>query len=79
MMKKRDGMSLSDGKIFMEDIEKQQNLNARRTEKHYQNVNTFNKYVGQDNILRVCARLGGFNWIYFRGDRFTKHPAFLEK
>ena len=26
-------MSLSDGKIFMEDIEKQQNLNARRTEK----------------------------------------------
>lgn len=43
------------------------------------NVNTFNKYVGQDNILRVCARLGGFNWIYFRGDRFTKHPAFLEK
>ena len=35
--------------------------------------------LGQDNILRVCARLGGFNWIYFRGDRFTKHPAFLEK
>ena len=43
------------------------------------NVNTFNKYVGRDDVLRVCARLGGFNWIYFRGDKFTKHPAFLKK
>lgn len=42
-------------------------------------MNTFNKYVGKNDVLRINARLGGINWRCFGGIDIEKHPAFIEK
>lgn len=43
-------------------------------------LDTFNKYVGKDNILYVHARIGGDNWTYFGADKtVAKQPWFIEK
>ena len=40
---------------------------------------TFNKYVGRNDVLYIHARIGGNNWNYYNGDQLTKEPWFLEK
>lgn len=42
-------------------------------------VETFNKYVGRDDILYIHARIGGGNWEYFGCRELEKRPWFLEK
>lgn len=44
-----------------------------------QSMETFNKYVGRQNVLYVHARIGGNNWAYFGGPEIARHPAFIEK
>lgn len=38
----------------------------------------WNKYVGQ-NVLYIHARIGGGNWLYYKGHELEKQPWFLEK
>ena len=40
---------------------------------------TFNKYVGRDDVLMVHARIGGGNWEYYGGPELAKQPWFIEK
>ena len=40
---------------------------------------TFNKYVGRDDVLYVHARIGGYNWIPYGGLEIKEHPVFIEK
>ncbi len=40
---------------------------------------TFNKYVGRDDVLLIHARIGGNNWAYYGGADIEKQPWFLEK
>ena len=39
----------------------------------------WNKYVGNENVLYIHARLGGNNWSYFECDELRKKPWFLDK
>lgn len=42
-------------------------------------METFNKYVGRDDVLYVHARIGSGNWLYYEGDKIEQQPWFLEK
>ena len=42
-------------------------------------ANTFNKYVGCEDVLYIHARIGGGNWLYYGGSEIEKQPWFLEK
>lgn len=42
-------------------------------------LETFNKYVGRDDVLYVHARIGGENWVYYGGEDLEKQPWFIEK
>lgn len=44
-----------------------------------QNLKTFNKYCGRDDVLYIHARIGGLNWDHFGGPEIAKQPWFLEK
>ena len=41
-------------------------------------ANTFNKYVGRDDILYIHARIGGGNWNYYH-QYVVNEPWFIEK
>lgn len=43
------------------------------------NLETFNKYVGCDDVLYIHARIGGYNWLSYGGSDIEKQPWFLEK
>lgn len=45
----------------------------------YKNIDTFNKYVGRDDVLYIHARIGGDNWLYYGGKELESQPWFLEK
>ena len=47
----------------------------RRYEKQY---NTFNKYVGREDVLYIHARIGGGNWPAYHSEVDTQ-PWFIEK
>ena len=43
-------------------------------------LETFNKYVGREDVLMIHARIGGNNWEYFEGPtKIANQPWFLEK
>ena len=43
-------------------------------------MDTFNKYVGRNDVLYIHARIGGNNWVYFGGpEKVASQPWFLEK
>lgn len=42
-------------------------------------MNTWNKYVGKENIIYIHARIGGPNWVYYGGIEISREPWFLEK
>jgi hypothetical protein len=42
-------------------------------------LQTFNKYVGREDVLYIHARIGGGNWGYFGGPDVARQPWFLEK
>lgn len=44
-----------------------------------QSTETFNKYVGRNDVLCVHARIGGGNWSYYGSPEITEHPAYLER
>ena len=44
-----------------------------------QQFETWNKYVGNPNILYIHARIGGWNWGDYGGSALAKQPWFLEK
>ena len=44
-----------------------------------QQMETFNKYAGRDDVLYIHARIGGANWINFGGLELAAQPWFLEK
>lgn len=51
--------------------------NKRAIRKQYE---TFNKYVGREDVLYIHARIGGNNWKYFDGPtKVANQPWFLEK
>ena len=41
--------------------------------------NMWNKYVGNENVLYIHARIGGNNWNNFDGNELAKSPWFLDK
>ena len=41
-------------------------------------VDTFNKYVGADDVLYIHARIGGGNWNYYKSEVIDK-PWFIER
>lgn len=41
--------------------------------------NTFNKYVGRDDVLYIHARIGGQNWLNYGGGELEAMPWFIEK
>lgn len=41
--------------------------------------NTWNKYVGKDDVLYIHARIGGNNWKFYGGPELARQPWFLEK
>ena len=42
-------------------------------------LETWNKYVGREDVLYIHARIGGENWNYYGGYLLEKEPWFLEK
>lgn len=42
-------------------------------------LETFNKYVGREDVLCVHARIGGGNWSCYGGREIEAQPWFLEK
>lgn len=40
---------------------------------------TFNKYVGRDDVLYIHARIGGMNWYAYGGNEISQKPWFIEK
>ena len=40
---------------------------------------TFNKYVGREDVLYIHARIGGRNWSHYGGADIEKQSWFLEK
>lgn len=42
-------------------------------------LQTFNKYVGREDVLYIHARIGGLNWDYYGGPDLARQPWFLEK
>lgn len=45
----------------------------------WKNLQTFNKYVGREDVLYIHARIGGENWSHYGGYNLEKEPWFLEK
>ena len=41
--------------------------------------NTWNKYVGRDDVLYIHARIGGNNWKFYGGPELARKPWFIEK
>ena len=58
-------------RILKFEIKKQKN----RIKKQF---DTFNKYVGRDDVLYIHARIGGGNWPTYR-DQVIYQPWFIEK
>lgn len=55
-------------------------LAIKRAEKRVRNqLNTFNKYVGRNDVLYIHARIGGPNWHFYDGKELEKQPWFIEK
>ena len=50
--------------------------NIRKFERY---VATWNKYCGCKGIIRIHARIGGGNWIYYDGPELSRHIWFIEK
>lgn len=42
-------------------------------------IETFNKYVGEIDVIMVHARLGGSNWEFYDCQELEKQPWFIEK
>ena len=42
-------------------------------------LDTFNKYAGRDDVLYIHARVGGGNWYYYDCKELESKPWFLEK
>lgn len=42
-------------------------------------LETFNKYVGREDVLYIHARIGGRNWLFYGGEDIAQQPWFLEK
>lgn len=42
-------------------------------------LRTFNKYVGQKDVLMIHARIGGPNWVDYGGSMLTMEKWFIEK
>ena len=42
-------------------------------------IDMWNKYVGNANVLYIHARIGGCNWNYYAGNELAKSPWFLDK
>lgn len=59
-------------KILKFEIKKQQ----RRILNQFE---TFNKYVGREDVLYIHSRIGGGNWYYYGGPELTNQPWFIEK
>lgn len=51
----------------------------KQTKKVVEQVNAYNKYAGQKNVLYIHARIGGLNWITYGGYKLEQEPWFLEK
>lgn len=51
----------------------------RRIKSVIKQAETFNKYVGMDDVLYVHARIGGKKWSYYGGIELQRQPWFLEK
>lgn len=47
----------------------------RRYQKQYE---TWNKYVGREDVLYIHARIGGVNWPYYYKE-IVNQPCFIEK
>jgi hypothetical protein len=47
--------------------------------KYIKQIDTFNKYIGRSDVLKVHARIGGCNWIPFGGVEIARQPWFIEK
>ena len=59
-------------KVLKFEIKKQK----KRIQKQFE---IWNKYAGQDRILYIHSRIGGYNWDYYDGNELSKMPWFLEK
>lgn len=42
-------------------------------------MNAFNQYAGQKDILYIHARIGGRNWVSYGGPDLEKQPWFIER
>ena len=42
-------------------------------------LSAYNKYAGQEGVLYIHARIGGYNWNQYGGKDLEKEPWFLEK
>ena len=42
-------------------------------------LSAYNRYAGQDGVLYIHARIGGYNWNQYGGKDLEKEPWFLEK
>lgn len=42
-------------------------------------VKVWDSYCGRTDVLRVHSRIGGNNWMYFKGNELKKEPWFIEK
>lgn len=45
----------------------------------YEQLAKYNSYCGQEDILYIHARIGGWNWLAYGGDEIEKQPWFIEK
>lgn len=55
-------------------------FNIKTQNKRIRNqYNTFNKYVGRDDVMMIHARIGGYNWAYYGGAELAQQPWFIEK
>lgn len=59
-------------KVLKFEIKKQK----RKIQKQ---LDMWNKYVGNENVLYIHSRIGGDNWNYYGGNELVKLPWFLDK
>lgn len=49
------------------------------TRKTKEQLSAYNRYAGQEGVLYIHARIGGYNWNQYGGKDLEKEPWFLEK
>ena len=75
----KDGLGLRWDKLHGKKRKNAKYIIKKQKEKILKQMNVYNKYAGQKNVLYIHARIGGYNWLTYGGNKLMTEPWFLEK